>query len=238
MKFIKELLVRKDTKIQNLLTTTSKGIDISTTLYALFPARFLKKSMAVIGAKIEVAGAILIMNDKHEYTVISLPNLISFAPSTLESIIVDEKDYMIMEFAVPNFIDSVNVIDSADILVDMIDDFLMKSQAPFYLNTSDVFKLLSKGSKTTSSKITKNIIVSELLTSLVMKSTTGAARSTLSRADQDDSTKVSVVGLSSVSGLGNNVSKLVGSYLSEGLDSILADDTPQEETELEKILKL
>jgi len=238
MKFIKELLVRKDTKIQNLLTTTSKGIDTSATLYALFPARFLEKSMAIIAAKIEIAGAILLMNDKHEYTVMSLPNLISFVPSTLESIIINEKDYMFMEFTVPNFIDSINVIDSADILVDMIDDFLMKSQAPFYLNTSDVFKLLSKGSKTTSSKMTKNIIVSELLTSLVMKSSTGAARSTLSREDQDDINKVRVIGLSSISGLGNNVSKLVGSYLSEGLDSILADDTSQEETELEKILKL
>jgi len=238
MKFIKELLVRKDSVIQNLLSDTTNGIDTSATLHMLFPSRFLTKGMAIMGSKMEVAGATLIMNDKHEFTVITLPNLISFNPSTVESITIDNKDYTMMEFTAPNFIDSIDVIDSADILVDMIDDFLMKSQAPFYMNTSDIFKLLSKGAKTTSTKITKNIIVPELLTSLVMKSDNGAARSTLSRADQDNTNKVSVVGLSTISGLENNTAKLVGSYLSEGIDSILADSTTQEETELEKILKL
>lgn len=238
MKFIKEMLKRDDNKIQKLLTTTSKGIDTASTLYAIFPNRFIEKGMAIVGSKIEVAGSVLVMNDKHEYTVITMPNLISFAPSTMETITINEKDHMIMEFSAPNFIDSLDVINSADILVDMIDDFLMKTQAPFYLNTSDVLKLLTKGAKTTSSKVTKNIIVSELLTALVMKSDNGAARSTLSRVDQDDINKVSIVGLSNVSGLGNNISKIMGSYFSEGLDSVLANEDPGEETELEKVLKL
>ena len=239
MKIVKELFTRNDKKIQKMLVEKDDTMEITEPLFILFPERFIAKEMAKIANKIEVIGAFMIMNNDHEYTVMSLPNLIQLSPTTIETIQLNDIPYVLMGFK-DIMISSMGILFEANTIVTVINEFIVKSNVPFYFNTTDLFKLLNKSAITTPTNITKNTIVSELLTSLVVKGVdiSSTARSQLSREDMDDIEKIRILGLENISGLGNNISKIMGNYFNLGLTSALVDDGANEETELEKILKL
>jgi len=237
MKFDKTLLKRDDKAIQKILFDSKGEINISSPLYIIFPERFIVSNLAKITSEIEISGAVLVMNDKHIYTVITLPNLLSFSPSSIESIDVEDKPHMILEFLGHKFINSTKVLDSDSIPVQIIDEFFIQNNCPFYLSSTDLIGLLSKIPLTTTSHVIFDNIVIELLISLVVKTKDGKkARDILSKEEMASISKTSISGISNVASFTNNISRIGGSYFNDGLTYGL-DDNDSESTELDDIYR-
>lgn len=238
MVFDKALLKRDDKYMHNILTDTSDGISISKEVHIVFPERFLSTGLAEITSIVEVAGVVLVMDESHKYTVMSLPNLLSFVPNSIESIKINNKPHTIMGFTPPHFIDSKSVLDTDDIAVQIIDEFIISNHCPFYTTTSDLITTLNKIPITTASRVIFSPIASELLAMLAIKDNNGNnARAVLNKEEMDDIDKISIIGIGNVASFTNNISRITGGYFGDGLTYGIADENP-EETELDNIFRL
>lgn len=235
----RDLLKRNDKKIQSLLVDKKDKIETKETLYLLYPKRYEVKRVAKIGITVEIVGAVLLMNKQHEYTVITLPNLIEFEPVSIESVKLNGAEYVVCEFIPPVFINNVDVIDDADVPFTLLDEFLLSGRIPFYLEISDILKIFSKGAKTTGAKFTKTIILVELLLAMIARDKSGKlnARSVYNKKELTSS-NIRWVGLKEVDLFFRNTpSRILGNYFNKALTIAVTDDNP-DESDLDTVLKL
>jgi len=228
-----ELLKRNDEKIKKLLNSKKDGIECLDTLYVLFPKRFEDKGLATIDDVVEVLGVCLVMDKDYNYTVFKLPNLLRFSPIAIESFDVNGKEYIKMEFMPPNFIIAKTVIDSADPVFIMLEDWPVRANFPFYVTKDEVLQIITKSVETTSTKLGK--FPNRFSSLLAVSSRDKSGKMESRHIPNIKETKW--VGLIDASAIyNNNLSRLIGGYLNKGMTvGILEDKT--EKTELEKVLR-
>lgn len=231
--FNKELLKRNDKKIKSMLKKKGETIECSDTLYVIFPKRFEDKDLATIDDVVEVLGVCLVMDDSYNYTVFKLPNLIRFSPISIENIDVDGKPYIKMEFMAPNFIMSTSVIDSADPVFTMLEDWPVRANFPFYVNKDEALQIITKSLETTGTKL--GMFPNRYSSLLAVCSRDESGKIESRHVENIKVTKwVGLIDASSI--YNNNLSRIMGGYFNQGLAVGILEEHP-EKTELEKVLR-
>jgi len=231
--FNKQLLKRNDKKIKSMLTKRNGMIECSNTLFVLFPKRYETKGLANIDDTVEVFGVCLVVDKDYNYTVFKLPNLIRFSPIAIDMEEIDGKEYFKMEFKPPMFIESTQVIDNADPVFVMLEDWAAWANVPFFLTKDEVLQTITKSIDTTSTKFGTVLNRFSSLLAVIDRDETGSIE-TRHMKDIKVRKWVGLVDASSI--YNNNFARIVGGYFNKGLAvGILKDKT--EVTELEKVFR-
>ena len=237
--FDRLLLKRNDALIAKYLKEVKGAINCDRKLFMVYPERYYKKQLASIDNDVTVLGIVLVMDENHNYAVFKLMNKLTVLPTAIDSVVVDDKPYSILEFEAPNFIASTSVIEDPEYVFVTFEEFFNKPNIPFFVTYSDLFEIFTRSAYTSGSSLGLSPVGIGLMTAAVGKDKTGkkSIRSVMAKKDiKLDNFRW--VALSNVDlAYDNNVSRLLGSYLNKGVTAALADEDP-ERTSIEDTLRL
>lgn len=234
MKIQKNLLVRNQ-KVWDKLVMSGDAIGITEPLTMIFPSRFLDIGVADIGATIDVTGIVLVTDEKHNYVNLNILNKLRFTPNTVETIKLDDEEFIQMEFTPENgFISTRDVIMDDDIVFIFFEEFYFKGKIPFYVAEDDLPNLFLKSTITTTAPLGNNPVSHGLFTAVIAR----GLKNNMQKRYLPENAKFRWVPLNNPDlASDNNTSRLVGSYQTRGRTAALADDNPLE-TDFDKILTL
>ena len=205
-------------------------------LKVMFPSRFIKKELAFINNDfIRVIGIYSILDNNNNYTVIRTPIYHEIQYSSLEYIIVDDVEYVLVTVLKDTvFLINNNLVVSDKFVYDVFDEFFSNGNIPWYLNYEDVARLFEDGVKFANVKIGNDPFIFELLTSIIARVSSDKTKKYRTNTDGN----LAFVGLNDIIyGFNNTGASLIGGYFKDGIvNSIVRKE--EESTELVKILRV
>lgn len=135
-----------------------------------FPKRYIERKMAEIGADTFVFGFISIIVD-NIYSVLTVPTLFKTSPSRISVTSIDEIEYYNFHYDAGSIVISNTQVVKKDALVyNMMEEFILKGNIPWYLEYEDLAKAFDKAKEFTGSNVASNYAVLECLTAFLSRS--------------------------------------------------------------------
>lgn len=135
-----------------------------------FPSRYKVKNMCTIGTVTTVAGYFMIANEKKEYTVFNLPNLISLSPDKIEEINIGDVYYMKLTFEAGSIFNTNNkLVQAENFLYFVFDEFLALGKSPFFFGETDLANIFSLANKYAGSRLGNGPLGLDTITSVVLR---------------------------------------------------------------------
>ncbi len=231
--FNRFLLKHNPSEIKKKIAEKGESFFATETLFLIFPKRFLDKNLAYIENKVKLIGIFIIIDENNNYSLTNIPNFLTMEPNSISSITIDDKEYIKLEFKKDSIIlSNVNLVMNDDFVFNIFDDFFISGNIPFYLNYEDLLSFFLSVRKYANSSIADNPKGIEILISIITRSKSDRSkylRQVLKSKDElkkDIQTYISLSNLTE--GYNNSISRLTGSYLKEGMVSVLVDPETKE----------
>lgn len=223
------------------LKVVSNSMIVTKDMYILFPARFEDKNLAYFNETISVVGFVAIVID-NVYTTMKIPTYINVNPSKVSKVKIEEVEYYKLDFDANNvFIDNINLVKSDGHIYFIFEEFFIRGNIPFYFDYSDPTKVFDKVKKYCGSSIGKNPAALELFTAIIARYSKNRSISYRHALNKNPNMKENPVytGLLNVfHTFNNNLSKIGGSYLSDGIPSAIDNNDSTNVSSLEKIYRV
>jgi hypothetical protein len=176
------------------------------------------------------------------YAVNKVCAMMTFSPDTINVVMVDEYPYLEMSF-LPGSLAIIGreLVRNNSLLFPIYDEIVAKGRTPWYLNYTDLGGMFDTAQMHAGVNLRASRSILEMLAASRArdpKNRAGYYRNTLKSQDDLNSKQPVVIPLRSVSdGATGTGSKLLGSYLNEGLSSALVNPNERLERVEELLLK-
>lgn len=207
----------------------------------MIPERFVENGLAVIGAQNQIAGVFAHIVDDTYYAVFLGVAMVTVEPTAISTVKYDDDSYLELAFDPGS-----RVIVSQEVVMDkmlsyrLYDEMISKGRMPWYMGYDDRVRLLYTADALSGMPLLSNHAMLELNAAAISRDpanvNTYYRHAVKSYADME-AHPPSTIPLMSVShGTTNTVSRLMGSYFEQGLDSALANPSTKVEN-IERLLR-
>ena len=207
----------------------------------IFPERFLEKNLAEIGLRSYVAGCYAQVVDDTDYAVVLAVAMLEVKPSSIATIKIDGDSYIEMSFEPGDTIlVQQEAIQDKFMAFHMYNELISKGHMPWYMHYDDRIKLLFTANQLAGMELISNHGVLELNVAAISRDPKNInqfyrhAVESYAQADKDIPISISLMSVSY--GTTNAVSRLMGAYWEQGLNSELANPSTQVEN-VERLLR-
>lgn len=231
-------LIHNPKRIKTLFKPIKNVIMVKDKVTVLFPERYVDTKLATIGTTVSVMSIYAIVNGS-EYAVVMAPILIDLTPSLVRTVVVDDVLYKELVFEAGSVFSPNNVLVRSESLIGVLySEYYNMANIPFFMTYEDVDKILSEASKYAGSKLGKNPLPFELLTSMIARSADDKTKSfRITRSPDNPKPDITYVGINNVYlSYNNTASKLIGGYFQAGLTSAIIKPE-QTTTKVSKLLR-
>lgn len=228
-------LKRKPDIITAKIEKTKGMIFTKEELSIVIPSRYINSSLASLGSSVVTTAIFAIIDEDHNYGVISLPISMELTPYKISNVTVDSVEYILLSFAKDSVLcPNTNCVVSSSFLYNLFDEFYIKGNVPFYISYEDLAVLFSSANEYAGSKLGNNQLAYEILTATITRTTENKNILYKERPDCKDFT---YIGLNDrYYAFDNTGAKLVGGYMAEGISNAMV--SPEKETtNLTKVLR-
>jgi hypothetical protein len=208
--------------IKNKIKTSKEGVVATEDLTILFPKRFLDKDMASIDATVHYPGIAIIVDSDNNYSKMNIPNKLETEASVIEDVTIDGTTYLSITVTKDTFLfTTLSVVQDTDLLFQLLDEFIMKGNIPFYMEYEDVLNIFLNSREYLDNGIADNHIGFSILVSITARDADNNYYRT------SDKGVLKYVGLSNPTlGSKHTFTKLTRSHLKKGMVSAI--NNPEE----------
>lgn len=205
------------------------------------PERFVEKQLAVIGAQNHIVGVFAHVVDDKYYAVFLGVAMVAVEPTAISTVKFDDDSYLELSFD-----PGARILVSQEVVKDKIltyriyDEMISKGHMPWYLGYDDRIQLLYTADALSGMGMLSNHAMLELNAAAISRDpaniNTYYRHAVKSYADME-AHPPSTIPLMSVSyGTTNTVSRLMGSYFEQGVNSALVNPSTKVEN-IERLLR-
>lgn len=191
-----------------------------------FPKRYEQRGLAQIGSFTQVFGIYCIIMDGR-YGVVSIPSMMETSPNRISEVEIDEVPYYNFHYdAGSPIIDNIKVIRKDLLIYNLMEEFILKGNIPWYIQYEDLGVLFNKAKEFADSNAGEDYAVLEAIAAYVSRSNKNRSvqiRHEIKSKKDLESMNPAYIGL-----YGNvfyaapdTVSKLAGSYFQDAIVSSL-----------------
>lgn len=229
-------IVHQDlTKMKDRRLVTKKGCKI------YVPARFQEQKLAAIGSETYLLGIFAIVYDDTYYAVSNVPAMMRVDPATVNTVTVDEEDYLELVFeAGDTVLTNIDLVKDDKMLFYVYNEFIAKGHIPWYIGYEDLGRLFEHAKLHAGASLGANHAVIEMIAASITRDSNNKTKfyrhSVESKKDLDTNPPTMIPLRSVTYGATNTTAKLIGAYWDEGITSALVN--PSEKVEpIEEILR-
>lgn len=136
----------------------------------LMPKRYLNVGFMTIDTSVKALGVFIIITDDYKYSLSAIPVKVELVPEKLDTIDIVGKDYYLLSFSKGStVIENTKLIKTPDFVFGLIDEFIIKGNAPFFMEYEDIPDIFVNARKYTGSNVADDISSITLLTSLIAR---------------------------------------------------------------------
>ncbi|MGG4591710.1 hypothetical protein ACLPJK_25985 [Pseudomonas aeruginosa] len=203
------------------------------------PSRFTSQGLATFENETTFMGLAAWITQDRSYAVSRVTSFIRTEPSRVNTIVVDDVEYIEMSYEPGDVLVANTSLPRYDsILYNVFDEFQAKGKAPWYFNYEDYAKLYQKSSYYNGVNLNANPALLELLCASICRNAENPKqyfRHVLEKqSDVLNKPSVIVPLRENAYGPTNTVARLLGPYLDDNITGALVNET----TRLERIDKL
>jgi len=227
--------------IRNLLKDSKEYILTTKDLYIVLPTKFIDRGLTSLGTTTITTGIFAIIDpDTNKYSLSAIPSKVTITPSEIDYITIDDKPYVAMLIEKNNpLIDFKLLIKDTSAAYEIFELFYIQANIPFFIEYYDLDKIFNNLLYYTGSKAGNNLLVYEILTSIIARDKSNLKNSFRLKANDETIKKKEYLfrGLKDINNVVSSViSKIIGSYFKQGLTSSMTLDN-KEVTTLEHALR-
>lgn len=205
------------------------------------PARFQEQKLASIGAESYVLGIFAIVVGDKYYGVSNVPSMMKVDPATINTVTIEEEDYLELVFeAGDTVVSNVDLVKNDALLYYIYNEVIAKGHVPWYINYEDLGRLFEQSKKYAGASLGANHAVMEMIAASVTRDASNKTkfyRHTVESKDDLEKRPPVMIPLRSVTyGATNTTAKLIGAYWDEGVTSALVNPSDKVEP-IEEILR-
>lgn len=155
--------------ISQLQETKSQAIVTRKECVIQFPKRFVERNLAEIGSETYVFGIYaLIMGD--QYAISTIPSMVRTNPSRISETMVDDVPYYNFHYEAGSvIIENVNVIRKDSLIYNLMDEFFLKGNVPWYVGYEDLGKIFDKAKEFADSNVAENYATMEAMAAYISR---------------------------------------------------------------------
>lgn len=197
------------------------------------PQRFVTRQLARIGSTISTIGMFAIATED-EYTLSSITGFVYLGASQMNEVTIDNDTYLEFKFQKGSIvITTAEVTQDDSLLYSINEEFIARGRLPSYYKYEDLPLVFQNAKHFTGVTIGANSNTMDFFYSLVGRDASDLATPT--RASEND--RIELIGLRSISLTApSSLTRISGSYMSEGLVTSLTNRTESLEKIEEMIL--
>lgn len=206
-----------------------------------FPERFIEKQLATIGAQNYVVGLFAHVVEDQYYAVFLGAAMVHVEPTSIATVKFGDDSYLEMSFDPgARILTSQETVQDRLLTYRMYDEVISKGHAPWYLNYDDCIRLLYTADSLAGVGMLRNHAMLELNAAAICrdpKNINRYYRHAVQSYDDVAAHQPTIIPLMSVSyGTTNTVSRIMGSYLEQGIASSLVNPSTKVEN-IERLLR-
>ena len=228
-------LKRNPDAIKKAFKTIGDALVVTKNLRVIYPDRYNNIGLSILGTTVRVISIFAIIDDDGNYAVSNVPIFIELTPSNVDEISVGNDINKVLYFDEGSvYTENTNLVMDDRFLYDLFNEFYISGNIPWFMDYDDVINIFSETRKYADSSLGDNPITMEILAAVLARSKKD--KTTFYR-QTDLKDKADFVGLMNIYfTFDNTVSKLVGSYYSQGVSSAIINKE-KEPTKIEEILR-
>jgi hypothetical protein len=233
-------LKRDPNKVKEVIVKNN-GVYITKAACSIYiPVRYADKGMIILGEENYFVGVFAIVIDGY-YSVTMVNSLINIGNPRLSTVTIDDMEYYKADFEPGTVVFKRDkVLTNNKIPFKLFNDMLSRGYVPFYLNYDDLGSLLNTSKEYAGVGFTENVAVFQLIVSLLSRAKglkDSFYRQVINSYDDITKNPPNFVALYNVNySASNTLSKLTGSYFTEGIVSSLVTPTKKVER-IEELLR-
>lgn len=234
-------LIRSPERLKKCLITKNNKVIAKEQVTIYIPEYFTRTGLADIGSDIYIVGIYAIVDENGNYAISNTPAKMRIKPSFTRELKINDMDYLGFVFEPGSIvIDNTELYKSDTILYYIFNDILSKGRMPFQLSYDDIGEIFANAKEFTGSSIVEKWeIVGTMISMLARdpKNPDKQFREVIKTFKDVDNIKPYWSPIRSVQFMATNtMSKLAGSYFSDGMVSALTTETDKVEP-IEAILR-
>lgn len=217
-------------KIKDSIIFVGKSLEVR------IPRRYENYDMLIIENKIKCLGIFEMIINGNINKGLLLPAIIEMDPSESYNTNIDEVDYLVLKFVNGDkFMTKTTILKQAHIAYSMFVEFISLGNLPKFLSYNDTAFLFDKASKVCGVNLNVNHSVFEMIYAHLFRDKDDLA---IRYRHTDMKKPPEFIELRSVAyGTDSTTAKIVGSYLSDGINAALVNQSEQRH-DLEDIVRL
>jgi hypothetical protein len=202
------------------------------------PRTYASGQLGSIETAVRCVGFFAVVVDGY-YAVSNVCAIVTLVPSEINVVKIEEEDYLILKFNVGDTImPSLDLVRTAPLVFNIYDEIVAKGKTPWYLDYVDLGSLFDTAQHHANMNLNADRAILEMIAAARARNPDDRTKyyRNIIQKDSDLGTyKPDMIPLRSVAfGATSTTSKLLGSYLNEGLTSALVNPTER----LEKVEEL
>jgi len=236
----KNRLKRNSTAVNAVLKTMADGSIVVTKQCKIhIPARWTERYLATVGADNIVTGVMAIIVEDSIYAVSLICSEFRLRPDRVSLIDVDGVAYQEFTFEPGStMFESTQLLMQDTLVYYLFDEVITKGNVPWYMDYNDLGKMLDSAERYAGTNLARNRELNELIASLIARDAnkrTEYYRSAVTKQSDLTTSPPDYVALSSVVySATSTLTKMAGSYMSEGMISAIVNPS----TKVERIESL
>ena len=229
-----EAIKKKIKKVENTMIAKEN-------MLIVFPEKFVDKELTLLDNTSEVFGVVAILDEKNNYSILTIPSRFIVEPAEIENIEINEEPYIALHIeAGQALISNTKMVKNQDITFPIFDLFMLQGKVPWYINYEDLLDVFIKLDKYAGSKVGGLVLALEALTALNArdpKNPETEFRMIINNVEDMKKKPVEWVGLKNIYySFKSTLSKIAGAYFKQGV--LAAVVKPEKETtDLEYVLR-
>jgi len=230
-------LKHKPNVVKELFSNKGDSVVANDKLYILFPERYIKKSLATMGATAELLSMFAVVDEAFNYGVIVAPIMMTISPDNVTDVMVDgviNKVLVINKGSV--FITNRKLLRIDTFMYNLFDEFFLQGNVPWYITYDKLSDIFIEAKKYADSNVGNDVLAIEIVSSIISrnaKNKTMSYRHTITKGI--NKTPPVYVGLNNVYySYDNTLSKVMGGYFQQGVTTAIVN----RETETNKVSSL
>lgn len=233
--------IRSKAASQNLVEDSSGRIVCKKPCRIIFPSRFIEAKIANIGVNTYSYGLFAVVLENGEYDVFNTMSFIELTPYRYGKITFDEDDYEELFFeAGSQVFRTSHLVMRATLAWNAVNEFLFNAKVPWYVSPDDLARIYRNSRKYGDSSVGDVPVTMEMLVAIITRSSTDHSvqiRHVAESLKDYEVEKIDFIPLKSVfEAVPTAVDKLTGSYLSDGIVSLL-NKKAKKTSAIEEILR-
>lgn len=232
----KAILVRDPSIAKSLMVKKDKTLLAKKDCSFIVPKRFFDTELGKIDNPISVLNCLALYDNDKKYCVINSNNIIGLTPNEIYNIEVggqacSQLFFKAGDIIMPNTV----VVRQEGLIYEILREFIMLGNIPWYLNYEDMSKLFDTANKYAGSNAVKNIVIMHALISVIARQQKDHSK--YYRLDNVKKEDPYFIPLSNIwNSYNNTTNKLVGGYMKSGITASLVNNSTVT-SRIEKIIR-